>query len=256
MYKTLVILDTRESQSPLVWEPVWRIERLGMTGFDAMQISARDVVIPNAVYPINEFNNMVYITDDNSTVVSGSMSSRTYTGEEFAAELEALLNELGTPTFTVVYDPATLKLDVNASADFSFVVGDNNVYDAAGFEPSLFTFSVNTASAYPVNLSGTKAVHLVSSLGGDSFRVGTGESVFEMVPMNVEFGGEVHYQFPYEFPIIVPESSLREVRFSLRDDNNNPYKLPSNQHWTITLIIQGKMAPRRARLPATHEPRY
>ncbi|MHA2276322.1 MAG: hypothetical protein ACXAC2_11165 [Candidatus Kariarchaeaceae archaeon] len=244
MASTLLLLDTRfgEDETPYNNKFTINFPTLNTVGYYA--VTLQTVEFPNTVYPINDLYNTIYISeDDGATSHAVVLPSRNYSGSSIAATLETLINvnvglipELS-GVYTVTYDINTKKLTFTCDVNFQFNMGTNHVYDEIGID----TFDVDATtiiSDYPVNISGTQYVDLISNLSTNNHKVGNSQHPLARIPVQQEFGTIVFYQPRYSDPQFVSAPMLDEIFIELRDMKGNFFMLPNNSHVSLTISVQ------------------
>lgn len=236
-----LVLDTRRSENPTSpSKTTWRINDHHLCSLRGAHIRLEHCVIPNSVYPIRSGNQKIWVYDtpDIHTI---TITEGFYSIETLADELQTQLDAVGNQTFTVSYSLTNYKLTIGGSSTFRLGwFGEDNAYELLGFDISSnsdTTFTSSTTSDFPVSLSGTHHVKVVSNLPTNHQYPGVNLNVLTVIPMHVPAGEIVYYNPPISEPIHLSNSGLTTLELSLYDDWNNLWELPENQHAIFTFII-------------------
>lgn len=209
-------------------------------------IDVMSVTMPNGVYPINEYNNTVYIEEFATLIVTTvQIPSNNYNGIQFAAELQTQLNAAGlVDTYTVVFDTQSERLTVSSTGTFRFVAllvdGEYyDMYDEMGFDRVMFgSYVASQTGEGGVSLGGTDKIFIATNIGSFYRTSKDRERIFAEVPMDVGYGGIVHYYPPKNFDVYVSTNHIQDFAVQLRDSKHRLWKLPRTMHWSMTLRIR------------------
>lgn len=237
-------LDTRNSNGTENYNTSWNIYNQRLQLMDNFMITLRNIEFPNTVYPINEYNNVISITEDQITEGTLTITPGVYTGSTYASTIETALNALRdndvniNDTYTVSYDTVLKVLTISSTGTFSFVVTTNSAYESMGLDESTFTALQNSwTSVFPINISGTQYVDVVSNLASLSYSAASTSHVLARVPIDVAFGGIVFYQSQFHEKLDLTSHHIDIINLTLLDDHGNLFKLPRNSHVSLVLSI-------------------
>lgn len=241
---SLLFLSTRDGELRETYNTFWSINLPRLNTLQGFEIALQNIEFPNLVYPINAYNNKLYISEDGGGTLTATLTPNAYTGDQMAAELKTQLEAAGAGTYTVTYDKQSKKFTIavsGAKAAFAFVDGATNAYEAIGFDSvSLPTSAASLTSSYPVNLSGSQYVDVVTNFSSHNYSVSTTAHVLVRVPLNENFGSIIFYEPSSDDSLFVTTNQLDEIYMQLRDDKGNYWELPYTSHVSMTLKITPK----------------
>lgn len=239
-----IYLDTRNAVGDNNYDTRWDIRNPRLNVLDSFKISVRSIEFPNTVYPTNEYNNVVEVTEDGVNAWTISLTENVYTGSTFATALASSLNDVDvsnplTGTYTVTYDSTSKKFTITSTVAFTFVLVSNSAYDSMGLSTSDFSsYATTWTSSYPAILSGTQYVDVITNISNLSYNSKNSGHIICRVPVNVSFGNTVFYKNDFNDNLVTSTLHLDEVSLKLKDDNNNPFKLPDNAYLSLVLNIE------------------
>lgn len=207
---------------------------------EKFRVSLRSCEFPNTVYPINSYNNKLVVTPNSGSIVYLiTLTEGSYTGSTLATHIATQIQAAaGGQTFTGTYDSDTKKITITSNANFAFVLCDNNIYEELGLGSSAFdTLQLTHTSAYPINISGTSYVDLVSNLSSLSYSPGSSNHILARIPVDVSFGSIVFYQNSIPEELEITNHHIDVLTFSLITDKGVFFELPDNAHMSIVLSI-------------------
>jgi hypothetical protein len=206
-------------------------------------LSLLRVVLTNGVYPINRFNNMVYVVEAGGNTFTVTLDYGEYTPVELASTLEGYLNggSAWAGSYTVTVNTRTSTFTV-ALAGHSFTFADvaNNAYEVLGFYTANFSSGTSHTSDVHYNLTGTQYVELRMNLANNLNFFGDGlGNVVDMIPINVGFGETLVWEpAPGTYPSwVVSADQLNNVSLKVFDDHQNLWELPPPDHIEIVFAI-------------------
>lgn len=227
--------NARES-APATYE--WLINDSHLNAFREFSVAVHNMTFPNTVYPINTYNNLLYLVENGGATVVVTIPINNYTGAQYATALETALNAAGALVYTVTYDAQSLRLTVSVPGPdvFEFVAGANDIYSESGFIVPTGQVSSLTGPN-PVMLSGTNVIELVTNFSTHTHSSSSLVNVINLIPVPVSFGGIVFYQASVNDEVDTIEGQLHSIRIQFFDMKRRPWPLPSNADWTIGLRI-------------------
>jgi hypothetical protein len=237
---SLLFLSTRDGNSDETWRTFWNIGLPRLNTLGNYRVSLQNIEFPNTVYPINTYNNKVYFNEGAGNLTA-TLGSNVYTLSEMATELQTQMNSAGAHTYTVVADTQAKKLTItDTTVTFYFLTGANDAYEELGFDSTLFTntLAASEVSDYPVQLSGSRYVDVITNFSTHNHSVSSTASVMVRVPLNVPFGSLVFYEPTTDDRLFITTTAINEIYMELRDDKGNSYALPRNAHVGMTLKIE------------------
>lgn len=238
---SLVFLSTRNSLANENYNTFWQISNPRLNYMGNFNISLQNVEFANSVYPFNQYNNNIYFKESAVGVTKTAViTPNNYTPALLIVELKIQLEAAnGTATtYTVTYDAQTLKITITPSAGtFTFVAGINDAYEELGFDENLFVDAAAVTGDYPVQLSGSRYVDILTNFSGVNYSVSGGSNVLVRVPLTVAFGNMVFYEPATDDKLFTATQRFDEIYVQLRDDRGNLWELPRNSHLSMTLKI-------------------
>jgi len=186
-----------------------------------------EFICMNTVYPINEYYNKLYITENGGGVQEITLPKGNYTASQFVGEIQTQLNTVGSNTYNVTYDSITEKITFSCAPDtFAFVSGNNSAYSRMGisvFVPENTSYTTDS----PIDLSGTKHIDIVTNLMIKNYTT-TSIPITERVPVPEFFNEQITF-FPEH--LAFRKLNLHHLHYfeiRLYDDNHKPFKLAPN----------------------------
>lgn len=235
-----LFLHSRDSNNAETWYSQFTIDNFLLNAHkeDAM-LNFHGVSFPNAVYPINEYNNQIYFAEDGGALIISTITSNNYTGTQFAAEIQTQMNADGGHTYAVTYDSQSKKISfVVTGGNCAFIAGENNAYEEMGVNDNLTSTFTSLTASNVVHIAGTQYVDVICDKAVHTYSSTHRTNVLIRVPLNVSFGNVVYFEseMPQHLELHTG-SHLNSIQFELRDDKGNPYKLPSNCHVSFYMTI-------------------
>ncbi len=254
---SLVMLNTRdaESSNSTNEEFHWIINHPRFSLMYGYKLNLESVEVPNGVYPVNEYYNKVSVLEGGGATLTVTLTSSNYTGSTIVSHLATLLTTESaatgsTATYTGSYDSSTKKITISSSSTFAFRAVANDAYELLGIETLTASVGASKTGDYPVNLSGSAFVDLVTNFSSNNWTSGYSSNVLGRIPLTGSFGDVLQVQFPAKDPIQISGSGFSEFKCLMRDDHGNPWKLPGNMHLTMVLridpIVNANAAPHSA----------
>jgi hypothetical protein len=238
--ESLLFLTTRDNQQVENYNAYFSLRLPRYSLLKGFELSLQTVEFPNTVYPINQYNNDIIFQENGGGNVQAFLTPGDYTGPEFAIEIQTQLNAAGTSVYTVTYDDVhTKKLTISANLANTIGFKDTiyGAYEEMGFDPDLFVVANTITSDYPINISGSAYVDLVSNIAARNYSTSSTANVIARIPLYVPFGNIVFYEPQSDDPLFVSYQQLDEIYLSLRDDKGNPFELPRNAHLSIMFKV-------------------
>lgn len=238
-----IYLDTVDGDRDNNYNTIWSISNPRLNLLDGFSISLHSVMFPNTVYPTNEYNNILEVTENGVDAWSIVLTPNVYTGSSIATALQSSLNDADisnplTGVYTVTYDSTSKKLSFSSTVAFTFVLVSNNCYENLGLDTSTFSsFSTSWVSSFPVHLEGTKYVDVITNISNMSYSSRVSGHTLCRVPVTVGFGNIVFYSNNYQEHLQTSTLHLDEISIQLKDDRGNFYKLPKNSHLSLVFTL-------------------
>lgn len=223
--------------------PVWTIP-FGQLNISAFQVA--QWIGLNTVYVIDARNNNFYFQEINGSgpILDAIVVPGNYTIYNFAAALQTAMNSAvgvtGVYTITIPTTSPTFGTAVIINSTVAFVAlaeGNANMSYETGFTYPSTTFATLQQSNSPLDLSGLKAINIVSSnLGSNaSYTPGSYFSVITTIPVQTPFGGVIDYINSNNNFKASPVSSLQNFECILYDDRMR--KLILDNDWSLVLNL-------------------
>ena len=242
----LIFLSSRANRNTESYDAVYSLNVPRLNHMQAYGLSLQNIEFPNVVYPINEYNNQFSFSESGGATITTTLTSNSYTGTQFVAALAAQMTAVSVAvrTYTGSYDSQTKKATITVGAGtFRFMPNAStalSLYESLGMDESLLTTRTTAASQtseYPINVSGSSYVDVVTNLSTLNYSLDTTANVLVRIPLINAFGSMVFYEPSTDDRLAVDGQNLTELEVRLRDDHGNPWKLPSTAHLSITLKV-------------------
>lgn len=246
-------LNTRDRDEGANNDAVFNIDKRTLPSQFVMTLES--IQFPHHMYPLSaeRGNTTVYFQEDgdsNTTFTAIPELNRNYNGTTLATELSAKLTAVsgGGKTYTVAYDNDSKRFTISVNAGtFRLVSGTLNMNSELGFDDRDEAFAGSITLRNPVDLSGTKYVDVVSTLGGNLNYVTSGSyTVIARMPTLASFGEVVLYE-PSIRHSVSGVSNTPTMRISLRDDRGNLVQLGTNGYVSYAFQITPFLGESRAR---------
>jgi hypothetical protein len=238
--------------------------RLGDTYFSQQVcgISVVSCTVPNIIYNINEYNNVLRISRDPinlppfDAVSTITIPVGQYTINDLTTELSTQIGlaNLSPPiALTIIQDPITQKLKFETLGGFIFyntVLNPSSIWSVLGLDSKITQYiSVNAPlpslldeinAPYIPNLSGSQYVNILSNLSENNSIDGQGvKSLLEIVSFyDTPFGG-MHTQTTNmaEHAVItyVNPRNLNNITIKLVDEN---YRAIDIENFPVTVVLR------------------
>ena len=229
-----IYLNTRDRDEGSNANSVFYVDKRTMPR--TFMLTLESIQFPHHMYPFSNERRTttVYFQEDfSTTTISNTIEiNRNYTGTTLAAELENAMSNASAKTYTVTYNIDTKRFRITVSSGtFRFVDGEFDINYEIGFDVTTQSnFAALHEGANPIDLSGTKYVDVVSSLGGALNYNSTGSySVLCRMPTQASFGEVVLYE-PTMRHAIVGHNTNDTITLALRDDRGYYVQLGNNGH--------------------------
>lgn len=242
-----LFLNSKDSNGANNYTLRWLLPDARVTHMRGFDISLQKVYTTNTVYPINQYNNQLYVwytaLDVAPTILT--IPPNNYDGYQLAEILKTIM-EGGTAeghTFKIVYDAQSKKLTFEcislAGQVWAFGDGAHSLNRAIGVGTvdTFYNTFVPVVSDYPVDLSGTRMITVISNLGTRNYHSSTTSTVLDEIPVGVGFGSVITYEAQTDDVYFVSTAQFQQIELSLRDDRDNPWELPDNQQIIFTFKV-------------------
>ena len=238
------VLNTRDSSQTTPWYATWQNQHfLTDHMHQNVHLLMDGIIFPNLVYPINKYNNNISFEEASAvgTILSATIPENNYTGFTLAVALKTIMDAAGTDTYTVTYDSQAEKLNFVSTGTFRFTQEPSNgAYEELGITTSS-SYSGNITGDYPINISGSQYVDVISNLSSNSYS-STHEStnVIMRVPLVTGFGSVIHFGYDNKHKVLLTNPSFNTILFELRDDKGNAWELPTNASVSYHITVLSK----------------
>lgn len=205
------------------------------------EVSILNMAFPFSAYPINQYNNKVYISENGGATITVTLDTKAYTWVTLSNELATKLTAASGVgnVYSVGYNSNTYLYTVTAGGAalaFAFVDGVNNTYSELGCPPLDTPLTVIPFTC-PINIAGTRYVDVISNWSGITYSTSTTASVLARIMVDVSFGYEVIYAPALPHKFIISATHIDNLFIQLRDDKGNPFLLPDNAPFSMVLQI-------------------
>lgn len=219
-------LNTRDRESGTNQNATFSVRRGSLP--EAFRATLESIQFPHQMYPFStdRENTFLEVIESGTPKTVVFDVNRNYTGTSLATELTTAMNAAMTGTVTVTYDTETKKLTFVSTATFSFSAASTSLNELGS--PSTTVTATSHESRFPVDLSGTKYVDVVSTMGGHRNVCTTGPyGVLARMPALASFGEVVLYEPPqrHEVQCMLHGETLT---IQLRDDRGRLVQLGDN----------------------------
>lgn len=242
---TLIVLDSRDSELSDNYRTYFLLNSHHhlQSHAEHQSLSVLNVELHNTVYPINANNNLLKITEVGGGVDTITITENYYTGTTLATEIQTQLNAAAglAYTYTVTYDSTTKKITIdtgNGAQTITYNSIANDILVPLGMDLTDSTSTQTKVSSYPIIISGTRYVDVVSNLQFRNIQSGRSSNVLVRVPMTVPFGNTLFYEPNHHHDMYVKTAALHDFQIELYDDNGNFWELPPNAYFSITLLTK------------------
>jgi hypothetical protein len=221
----------------------WTIDDGYFATWDSFSVQIIRASIPNEVYPVNAYNRFLYLQENGNPTQTFTLPVGNYNSIEITTMLASeLTTQSGQGlTYTVTFDDATntLTFNVGLGNTISFRDGAYNMNRYIGFlDVSIPTTAAQTVTGtMPVQLQGTKFLHITSGFSIRSYSSTNMGNVLLMLPLVAGFGSVIPYEAFLLEPIECQSASLHRVSLSFWDDRGNPWVLPDNADISVSLRL-------------------
>jgi hypothetical protein len=200
-------------------------------------VSVEEVSFPNLVYGVNSTNNTVLFSENSSaTILSATIAPGNYTPTTFATAVKSALDTVGSNTYTVVYDNTSGKLAISANSTNTLLI--RQVNDVIGFDISS-AFATSITGDHPISISGSMYVDITSpSIQLPSRTTSNRSNILQRVYVDVPYGFQIRHSNSNDADMqSIISGNLNTLELRLFDDRGNPWTLPANAHFSMTLRL-------------------
>lgn len=235
-----ITLDSRHADNNA--QPTWKLVEHSINLPANYVLEVVSICFPNAVYPINETNNRVYIVRSSTPLITTTISITpgNYNSASFVAELQNQLDLVyGSNVFTVTYKTTTHTLALTDSAQtFAFVSGLYTMYEEIGFLGTLGKFGATQKCTGPLNISGSKYVDIFSNIPTRNAVSSSNAYHLCRIPLVDNYGYIVYYEPQFQYQSEASNLNFPVLSLVLKDEKQNLWSLPTNTY--ISLVIRIK----------------
>ena len=245
----LLFISSRSNRNEESYDSSYSLKVPRLNHMQAYSLSLQNIEFANIVYPINEYNNRVSFSEGGATI-STMVPENAYSGTEMATALALVMTTASalsglTQTYTGTYDIQSKKITITVGAGtFRFEpnspIDQFSLFESIGMDEFNLTEKSQAAShtsEYPVNVSGSSYVDVITNLSTLNYSVDTTANVLVRIPLIFSFGQMVFYEPTTDDRLAIEGQNLTDLEIRLRDDHGNPWKLPRTAHLSITLKI-------------------
>lgn len=245
MTSQLIFLNSNDATklAPGPSDIIFNLNFANSNDMENYAISIQQVVLPNAVYPINSNNNKLYWNEDGGATITSTITPGSYSGTQIASEIATQMNadSIGR-TYGCTYSSITKKLTVTESVGlpntFAFFSGSNDIITETGFDGNGSTHSTTYVANYPVYLAGTQYVDIQCDISSNNYSSNGKSNVLQRIPITANFGSVIIHQEPSDDFIRLNEESLNTLEIRILDDKGNLWDLPANAQVSAVLKLQ------------------
>jgi hypothetical protein len=251
----LLFLTTRSQEQEENYDALWQLNMPILSQVRGWYVALETIEFPNTVYPINQYNWRITWDeyDDSATItntLSITLAAGNYTGPALATALTAAMDAESLASgqnlsYSVTYDSVTSKKmtftydsgagSYDANDTIVFKTAARDMYDELGLDDSSFAAAHSIEGDYPVNVSGTAYIDVISNFSHQNYSNTTTSNILVRIPLHVSFGNIVFYEPEHENRLFMSHQRMDEIRIQLRDDKGNFFELPGNGYVSLTL---------------------
>lgn len=226
--------DTNTTYSSLKWniaDPYLSFKRQGY-----WELTLDHIQFVNNVYPINRFNNIISFVVNNVQHTI-TIPPNNYNGTNLSTLLTSYFNTTSTGTWLITFDTQSQLITFTNTNLFLFVYIANNIYKNLGIYTDGIYYTTYI-SPNPINLIGTLTLDVLSNIQTGSY-LSTNTTNFITTIENLGgFGQAVFYHNYLSKSIVIRQYDFSLFEIYLRDQDGNPYELPSNIIFKITFYVK------------------
>lgn len=207
--------------------------------YKSARVRLKDISIPLTNTPINRFNNILTLAEDNGvSPFSVDIPPGAYTGSEIATQLQTLLN-ISSPnlrTYTVSYITSTKKISISINSG-NFKIFPCRAQRPLGFPDSqvlgTMVYTSTQTGAHVVRLDGSNYVFLTSSLGTRNISSNGRYDILARIPITQNFGSVQVYENNSDGFLDIGARDIDSIFFRLIDSQDNPYEIDNEVSFTL-----------------------
>lgn len=240
MSDLFIYLDSRYATDPS--EPSIAVFNLNMllNTYNHTHVQLADASFANLVYPINSSNQTLVVEENGaSSTITLTITSQDYTGDEFATELQSILNA-GTAegtTYTVSFDSQTKKITISTDGNDFRITSASTCLFEIGLYTEMSSASTNFTMPYTVRLDGTEYVDIVSNLKVNNINASGRSTTLARVYLDSSYGSLVFWENETNDNLPFFGSDFSAIEMRLIDSKGNLYALPPNAPVSYTLKL-------------------
>jgi hypothetical protein len=237
-------LNTRDRNEGINGDATFYILSFRHTG--VQQLTIESIQFPQMLYPFSvaRQNYIIYFQEDGSDVVPLQAELQVdtdYNGATLSTEIADKMTAASTGghTYTVTYSTSTKRFTATTTGtSFRLVDAEKSAHFELGYNIADPVFYNSLTFAFPVDVSGTKYVDLVSNIGSSANYNSSGTfSPIARIPLLESFGEAVIYSGSLRQNLRFNEND-DVIRLQLRDDRGRLVDLPDNAHVSYSFSLQ------------------
>lgn len=223
----------------------WYISEPYLNLYQNYGIAISKFTIDNLVYPINAYNNVLYFDLVTifgvHTAYSVTVPPNTYTPSQLVSTLETLLEAATAYNWTVSYNSQSQKLSFSNSlltGHTEWKTGTNTIHQHLGIVAgnTFSAFSTYT-SVYPINISGTGALNVITNFPSDVYDSNLQSGVTLMIPVNEGFGYSINYDASIDEVVHTYSGDLQRITLQFTDIWGNRWIPPPSAPFSFVLRV-------------------
>jgi len=221
--------------------------KFAFPAFHAKKITLLASQIPDTVYAFRDDafvqNNLIDFIDSSGLPVVATITPGTYTSAQIINELQTQLMAVSPDTYTVTYNPTTLKLTITSSSPLFQILGATGVnilqhalyllgYENADTTPGAVQLAPNVINMEPPKILFVKIANFQAPIHGTA---GSMTSMFA-IPINDSFGNINFYEQynRHESLLVFDQRSITQLDIELCDDTGKTTNL-NGADWSMLL---------------------
>jgi hypothetical protein len=232
----------------------WSIRDARLNWAKEYILTLTNVLLPNLVLPINQFNNKIYVSYNGGAVTTVTVPVGVYNPTTFATAVTTALASVSANFSCSVNSTTYFATLAVSSGSYQLVAGVQSIYESLGFsDRGAFDpyYSVTSQTVSPflqavatftgtssISISGTKYVDICSNLATNNYSASSTNNILARIPMTVGFGNLVVYEPANEQQVIVTSQANSHLEIYLMDDRGNEFQLPDNSPVSLTFKIE------------------
>jgi len=216
--------------------------RLNNTQFGmdrSIRIGLDELSLMHLQYPIRNTNNRFAFSEDNgATWLVTDLTPGDYDLATLATEIKNKMDTAGTNIYTVTIDSRTKRMTISTPLPGDIILNftsalnsSSSAHKAFGYPAETITpLSSSHTSPMPVIIDADSVIYIRTNFlnFNCTSSSATGSSIFEMIPLNAQYGQILNYSSNNPNELVSTETRLSQMEIELINSDGQPYQLPEN----------------------------